>query len=132
MRVLLWFLLVLVSFFSFVFVSTQLGIFQRYPVVHFILALIGIAMLIRLMLQHFTVWRLLATIVSVIVFGFFVWWTLFYSTYSTTSVSVNTGNQISNALSGVIVKTAVGADFDFGEEIAQQPMTLLVFYRGVW
>jgi len=132
MRVLLWFLLVLVSFFSFVFVSTQLGIFQRYPVVHFIFAAIGVVMLIRMIFQHFTIWRLLATVASVVVFGFFLWWTLFYSTYSTTSVSVNEGDQIRNALSGVILKTAAGADFDFGEEITKQPMTVLVFYRGVW
>jgi len=105
--------------------------FQRYPVVHFILATIGIVMLIRLMVQHFTFWRLLAVAASAALLGFFAWWTLSFSTYGL-DASVKVGQRLNGGLSDIVLKTADGADFHFGEEIAKQPMTLLVFYRGIW
>ncbi len=132
MKVFLTFLLVLVSLVSYVIVSTKLGIFQRYPVVHFVIAGIGVVILLRLMFQHFTLWRLLAVAASAALVGFFAWWTLIYSTYTFTETSVNAGKQLNDGLSNIALKTAGGADFYFGEEIAKQPMTLLVFYRGIW
>ena len=132
MKVFLTFLLVLVSLFSYVFVSTQLGLFQRYPVVHLVIAAIGVGILIRLTFQHFTLWRLLAVASSAALFGLFAWWTLIYSTYASTETSVDAGRQLDETPLNITLKTADGADFYFGEEIAKQPMTLLVFYRGVW
>jgi hypothetical protein len=132
MKVFLTFLLVPVSLFSYVIVLTQLGIFQRYPVVHFIIAGIGVVILIRLMFQHFTLWRLLAVATSAALFGFFAWWTLIDSTYTSSETSVNAGEQLNDGFSNIALKTTGGADFYIGEEIAKQPMTLLVFYRGIW
>lgn len=132
MKVFLTFLLVLVSLFSYVIVSTQLGIFQRYPVMHFVIAGIGIVILIRLTFQHFTLWRLLAVATSAVLFGFFAWWTLIYSTYTSTETSVIAGKQLNDGFSNITLKTTGGADFYIGEEITKQPMTLLVFYRGIW
>ncbi len=132
MKALLSFLLVLLGLFSYLFVSTRFGIFQRYPIVHYLLAGVGLALLIRLTLQQFTVWRLIASVLSVAAIGFFLWWTLIYSTYKTTDVSVASGEALDSTFAGITLKTAAGDDFNLGEEIKKQPLTLLVFYRGIW
>ena len=88
MKTLLSFLLVMLALLSYLVVSTRYGIFQRYPLVHYILAGIGMALLLRLTFQKFTAWRLLASVLSAAAIGFFLWWTLIYSTYKTTDVSI--------------------------------------------
>ena len=132
MKIFMSFLLVLVSLVSYAIVSTRFGLFQRYPVVHLLFAAIGIALLVRFTAQNFTAWRLLATVFSVALLGFFSWWIFFYSTYENAAKTIRAGEQISNTLSGIVLKTADGADFNVGEEISKQPLTLLVFNRGVW
>ena len=132
MKTFLAFLLVILALISYIVVSTEFGLFQRYPILHVALATIGIVILVRLTLQHFNVWRLLASIFSVAALGFFLWWTFVFSTYGTTDVNVHKGDHIISALSDITLTTSAGLHFNLGEEITKQPMTLLVFYRGVW
>lgn len=132
MKTFLAFLLVILALISYIIVSTDFGLFQRYPILHVSLAAIGIVILVRLTWQHVTVWRLLASILSVAALGFFLWWTFVFSTYDTTDVNIHEGDHILSALTDITLKTSKGIDFNLGEEIMKQPMTLLVFYRGVW
>lgn len=132
MKTLLPFLLVMLALLSYLVVSTRFGIFQRYPLVHYILAGIGLALLLRLTFQQFTAWRLIASVLSAAAIGFFLWWTLIYSTYKTTDVSIAPGEPMDSTFAGITLKTAAGDDFNLGEEIRKQPLTLLVFYRGIW
>lgn len=133
MRVILSLLLIILAVLSYFIVATQFGLFQRYPWVHFALGLAGLYLLVHLIRRKFTMWRLGALFLGVLLLGAFVWYTLIYSTYPTTTTAFVPGDQIDSTSGDTIVlKSMSGDPFHFREEIARQPLTVLVFYRGIW
>ncbi len=132
MKLLIPFLLIVAAIAAYFILSTQFGFYQRYPIIHFVLAAAGVVWLGKLMFEHFTVWRLLLTSVGVFLIAGFTWYTLSYSTYQQQAPRVQKGDRLGDALSKIVVKTSEGKDFPFMDALKQSKATLLVLYRGVW
>lgn len=131
MRVLLGLGLVLVSILSYFFLVMNFGIYQRYPVPHFLGAAIGVFVLARHVAEQRSWPRITALVVAVALSGLYAWYTLDYSTYATRALRVHEGQTIST------LATLERLD----QEGKSQPVlargdgsqaTLLVFYRGFW
>jgi len=126
------FLLVLVGILSYFFVSTQLGWYQRYPIVHFALALAGLVLLFRAVRSKFTVSGLLLNLVGWALFLFFVWFSLSFSTYDTVKTRYARGDVLPLSESGLNLLDQDGQAISLAKSFQGHRGNLLVFYRGYW
>lgn len=124
--------LVIFSLISCVILSTKFGVYQRYPVVHYLMAIVGISYLIILLRKQFSVTRLLAAIASTLMLVFFVLWTLIFSTYGNNKFKESYEKISIQSFSGITLKTSEKNDFIVSKEIEKSPLTMFIFYRGNW
>ncbi|RMI14386.1 MAG: hypothetical protein D6681_05285 [Calditrichaeota bacterium] len=128
----LYFLLVLFSLISYFVLSTRMGIYQEYPIVHFLGAIIGLGLLIRQTIKQFTRTRLTASIVAGALLLLFMWYTLDYSVYENTTANIATGDVVDAQLREIPLLSPAGDTLRLGDEIARHAFTLVVLNRGHW
>jgi len=130
-RALAAFLIIPASMFLYITLATGIGFYQRYPVVAFAGAAIGLFLLGRMLLGKFTWWRLSLNVTGWFLSLFFTWWTLSFSAYPE-SEHIRAG-ETPPGLMGV---TALSADdgqvFDLAGTVGKAKAALFVFYRGYW
>ncbi len=123
--------LVLVSIVSYFLLVMTLGVYQRYPLPHFLGAAIGIFVLARHVVEKRSWVRIAALVLGVALSGLYVWYTLDYSTYATRELRVHEGQTIS-ALATLERLDEQGRTQPVLANNAGTKATLLVFYRGFW
>lgn len=131
MKMFLAFAAILAAVLSTVVLSTQFGIYQRIPLVHFLIAAAGLGYMIWLTWRDYSHKRLVADIAGAALFSGFLWWTLSYSEYEG-GHKAKPGRVIYSELAGVSLKDATGAEFNMSSELSKHEATLIVFYRGFW
>lgn len=129
MKTFLAFLLVIVGLASYMVLALAFGFFQHYPVVHYLLALGGIAWLVALLRQRFTWLRVVALSFGALMTAAFFYWTLVGSAYEEREHKAAAGEVLAE-LPSLELPNAAGVPTRLftGKERA----TLLVFYRGFW
>ena len=120
------FALVFAALLSYFVLALRFGVYQRYPVVHVLLAASGIIVMAMLMKKDFSFLKLCGTLLSTVLLAIFVWWSQAYSTYRKSEVVINSKGE------DLWVKNAEGEDFHFNAALKKSRLTLLVFNRGVW
>ena len=131
MRATLIFLIVPVSFITYLVLATQFGIFQDIPIAHFAVALIALVSLARLTWKDRTIYRLVLNVAGWGLMALFVWWTMFFSEYEQRAYPIDPNQDLSAALVDARVLLE-GEEQPFPELIRDGRGTLLVFYRGNW
>lgn len=129
MKTVLALLLVIASIVSYVVLATQFGVFQQWPVAHYLSALAGLAWLAILIRQRFTWPRALALVLCLLLTGLYVFWTLSFSRYEPREHAAKPGEAVTE-LAALELPGPTGAPtrlFQGGERAV-----LLVFYRGSW
>ncbi len=123
--------LVLLSVTSYFMLMMSLGIFQRYPVPHYLGAAIGLFTLARQVMERRSLLRVAALAAGIAVAGLFAWYTLDYSSYAPRALRVQEGQTIS-ALTTLERTDHEGRPQPVLAATAGSRATLLVFYRGFW
>jgi hypothetical protein len=92
----------------------------------------GIGLLIWLMMKKFTIPRLALTILSVMVFFGFLWYTLAFSQYENTKANITVGDVADERLRQISLVLTSGESIKLGEVFENNRATLIVFSRGAW
>lgn len=134
MKSFIGFLLVFVSFIAYVILALQLGIHQRYPIVHYLIGAGGLFLLFKEIRTRFTWPRLALNVLSWMLFLLFGWWTQIYSTYRTPAPqAVQKENALPPAaIAQPSLKSTEGQATALASLFHHAPYSLLVFYRGHW
>jgi hypothetical protein len=129
-----WILLsaIAASALAYFLLATRLGVYQRFPVLHYGVMLAASVWLFRLLLENLVVVRILTTGAGVGILGGFAWYTLFYSSYPRRDLAIAAGDGLANRLAGIEIETSAGEPFRPLDELGRSRATLLVFYRGWW
>lgn len=121
---------ILLSIIIYVVLAIQFGLYQKYPVPHFISIGIGLFLLAKVIAERFTIFRLLLNIAGWILALFFVWWTLSYSKYEDHNPKIALGAHV-DVLS-LAIQNSENENTTLQEELGDSDAILLVFYRGHW
>ena len=130
MKALAYFLIIPAAMILEFVLATNLGIYQRYPIVPFLLILTGLFFLIRLLFAKFTVLRLFLAVVGLALAGSYGWWTLSYSTYPELENSIAVGSQVD--VMSIELTDAKGKVRTLKEIQGDSAAIMLTFYRGYW
>lgn len=127
-------LLALVAVFSYVVAATRFGLYQRYPVVHLVVAAAAVVLLALLTARRKGWRRVYAGAclgVALALLGLFAWWTLSYSVYAATDAAVEVGDELGEKLGALRLPSHTGDEAPV-LRLGEDRGTLLVFYRGFW
>jgi len=134
MRELAGFALTFSAVVSYFVAATQFGLYQRWPIVHFLLAAAGCGVIVWGLTRRCRWWsRLLAALTLALALalgGFYVWYALDYSTYGGDQAPA-VGTLLASELDGVRLVSDLGDESALWTRGAGEA-TLLVFYRGHW
>lgn len=129
MKTFLAILLVIASIVSYVVLATQFGIFQRWPILHYLGVVAGLAWLGLLIRHRFTWPRAVALVFCLLLASLYFYWTVAFSGYENREHAAKTGTAVAE-LAALELPGATGAPvrlFAGGKRAI-----LLVFYRGSW
>lgn len=133
MKTFLCLVLVVFSFVSHIAIVPRLGwSYMQHPIPHYIGMLIGIGLLIWLMTKKFTVLRLVATLFSVFVVGFFFWYTAIFSDIDNTRSTIAVGEVASQSMKQIELVKIDGRRLPLGELLQGKKGAVIVFTRGKW
>ena len=132
MKTFLCLVLVIFSFVSYLRILPRLGIYMYHPIPHYIGMLIGIGLLIWLMKKKFTIPRLVATLFSVFVVGFFFWYTTVFSEIDNTKATIAVNEVASQSLKQIELVKINGERVPLGELFKRRKGAIIVFTRGAW
>jgi hypothetical protein len=132
MKTFLCLVLVVFSFVSYLGILPRLGIYMYHPIPHYIGMLIGIGLLIWLMTKKFTIRRLVATLFSVFVVGFFFWYTTVFSDIDNTKATIALNEVASQSLKQIELVNLDGKGLPLGELFQKNKGAIIVFTRGAW
>ena len=132
MKTFLCLVLVVFSFISYLGILPRLGIYMYHPIPHYIGMLIGIGLLIYLMTKKFTILRLVATLFSVFVVGFFFWYTTVFSDIDNTKATIAVNEVASERLKQIELVNMDGKGLPLGELFDKNKGAIIVFTRGAW
>lgn len=132
MKTFLCLVLVVFSFISYLGILPRLGIYMYHPIPHYIGMLIGIGLLIYLMTKKFTIRRLVATLFSVFVVGFFFWYTTVFSDIDNTKATIAVNEVASESLKQIELVNMDGKGLPLGELFDKNKGAIIVFTRGAW
>jgi hypothetical protein len=133
MKTLLILLLVIFSFVSHVAIMPRLGVsYMVHPIPHYIGILIGIGLLVWLMKKKFTILRLIATIFSVFVLGFFFWYTAIFSDIDNTKATLAVGEITGEGLKQTELVRLDGQRVPLEALFNKNKGAIIVFTRGAW
>ena len=132
MKTFLCLVLVVFSFISYLGILPRLGIYMYHPIPHYIGMLIGIGLLIYLMTKKFTIRRLVATLFSVFVVGFFFWYTTVFSDIDNTKATIAVNEVASESLKQIEFVNIDGKGLPLGELFEKNKGAIIVFTRGAW
>ena len=121
---------VFLSCVSYYGLALVVGLYQRFPVTHFILAGLGIASLIWLVKEGATLGRITGLILALVMLGLFAWHTLVYSVYDPITLAVEAQTSIGPRLDGLELVAHTGGLKPVWA--SSDRATLIVFYRGFW
>lgn len=129
MKTFLALLLVIGALASYMVLALSFGVFQHYPVVHYLLALGGIAWLAVLLRQRFTWRRVAALSFGLLLTAGFLFWTLAGSEYERREHRARAGEVLAELPALELLNEAGAPTRLF---TSTERATLLVFYRGYW
>jgi len=132
MKTILYLVLVIFSFVSYIGITPRLGSYMYHPIPHYIGMLIGIGTLVRLMQKEFTKRRLAATLFSVFVVCFFFWYTTIFTEIDNAHANIATGDVASKSLKQIELVKIDGKRLPLGELFKKNKGTVVVFTRGAW
>ena len=132
MKTFLCLVLVIFSFISYLGILPRLGIYMYHPIPHYIGMLIGIGLLIWLMTKKFTIRRLVATLFSVSVVGFFFWYTTVFSDIDNTKATIALNEVATQSLKQIELVNTDGKGLPLGELFEKHKGAIIVFTRGAW
>jgi hypothetical protein len=133
MKTFLCLLLVIFSFVSHILILPRLGWgYMEHPLPHYIGMLTGIGLLIWLMTKKFTIPRLIATIFSVCVVGFFFWYTAVFSGIDNTRSTIAAGEVAGERLKQIELVRLNGEKVSLGALFEGKKGALIAFTRGAW
>jgi ABC-type amino acid transport system permease subunit len=111
----------------------RLGVSYTYiPVLHYIGMLIGIGLLVWLMKKKFTILRLAATLFSVVLVGFFFWYTAIFSNIDNTRSTIAAGEVADERLKQIELVRLNGEKVSLGALLEKKKGAIIVFTRGAW
>jgi len=123
--------LTLFAIVSYFVLALGFGVFQRYPMVHILLATAGCAGLAWGLLREFRIRRLAFLLLAGVFTAGYIWYTLDYSSYETSDSGVAEGSTIDELLS-LELASHEGISTPVLAPAEEAAATLLVFYRGFW
>jgi len=133
MKTFLCLILVIFSFISHMLILPRLGLgYMQHPIPNYIGMLTGIGLLVWLMTKKFTIPRLIATIFSVCVLGFFFWYTAIFSSIDNTRSTLATGEVAGERLKQIELVRLNGEKVSLGVLLEKKKGTIIVFTRGAW
>ena len=133
MKTFLCLLLVIFSFVSHILILPRLGLgYMQHPIPHYIGMLIGIGLLVWLMTKKFTIRRLAATLFSVILVGFFFWYTAIFSNIDNTRSTIAAGEVADENLKQIELVRLNGEKVSLGALLEKKKGAIIVFTRGAW
>ena len=132
MKTILYLVIAIFSFVSYIGITPRLGIYMYHPIPHYIGMLIGIGWLVRLMQKEFTKRRLAATLFSVFVVCFFFWYTTIFTEIDNAHANIATGDVASQSLKQIELVKIDGKRLPLGELFKKNKGTVVVFTRGAW
>lgn len=132
MKTFLCLVLVIFSFISYLGILPRLGIYMYHPIPHYIGMLIGIGLLIWLMTKKFTIPRLVATLFSVFVVGFFFWYTTVFSDIDNSKATISVNEVASQSLKQIDLVNLDGERLPLGQLLEKNKGAVIVFTRGAW
>ena len=133
MKTFLCLVLVIFSFVSHILILPRLGLgYMQHPIPHYIGMLIGIGLLIWLMTKKFTIRRLAATLFSVVLVGFFFWYTAIFSDIDNVEANIAAGELASQSLKQMELVRIDGGSVSLGELFKKNKGAIIVFTRGAW
>lgn len=127
-------LVALVAVISYVVAATQLGLYQRYPVVHLLAgaaAVVFLAFVTAARKGRRRIYAGACLTVALALLGLFAWWTLSDSAYASTDAAVEVGDELGDRLAALRLPSHTGAEAPL-LRLGEDRGTLLVFYRGFW
>lgn len=130
MKILAALLLILLSLGSYFLLALRFAVYQRYPVVQYLLAAVGVAYLVWLAADQFSIGRLVAAVAGAALLGGFLWYTLSYSAYRKGPAQATAG--LGSRLASITLATADGEEIPFPQLLTGHPLNLVIFYRGWW
>ena len=83
-------------------------------------------------MKKFTKLRLTATILSLLIMGFTVWYTLFFSEYPDTKAAIKAGDITDERLKKIVLVSSTGKTINLEEVMQNNRATLIVLNRGAW
>ncbi|MBW1789740.1 MAG: hypothetical protein JRK53_24515 [Deltaproteobacteria bacterium] len=133
MKTVLCLVLVIFSFISHIFILPRLGLgYMHHPIPHYIGMLIGIGLLVWLMTKKFTIPRLIATLFSLFVVGFFFWYTAIFSNIDNTRSTIAVGEVAADRLKQIELVRLNGEKVSLGALFEKKKGAIIVFTRGAW
>jgi len=133
MKTFLCLLLVIFSFVSHMTIVPRLGLSYAYiPVLHYIGMFIGIGLLVWLMKKKFTKLRLAAILFSVVLVGFFFWYTSIFSSIDNTRSTIAAGEVAGERLKQIELVRLNGEKVRLGALFENKKGAIIVFTRGAW
>ena len=120
---------------SYYVLATGFGVYQRWPVVHYVLCLVALVILVQAIIRQSPWWRrglaALALGVGIFVSALFAGYTLVMSAYAEHDPGFALGDDLGSRLAG---RRVPGHDGTLREVFrpGADRATLLVFYRGFW
>jgi hypothetical protein len=133
MKTFLCLILVVFSAVSHMTIMTRLGVsYMQTPIPHYIGILVGIGLLVWLMKKKFTKLRLVATVFSVFILGFFLWYTAIFSAIDNTKSTIVVGEVAGPSMKQIELVNINGQRLALGEIFKKNKGTAIVFTRGDW
>lgn len=123
--------LTLFAIVSYFVLALGFGIFQRFPLLHMLLAAAGCAGLLWGLFREFRLRRLAFLLLAGVLTAGYIWYTLDYSSYETTEVQVTEGATI-DALRDLELTSHGRIRLPLLAPAEEAAATLVVFYRGFW
>lgn len=123
--------LTLFAIVSYFVLAVGFGFFQRYPMVHFLLAAAGCAGLAWGLLREFRIHRLVFLLLAGVFTAGYIWYTLEFSSYETSEIRVAEGSTI-DGLPGLELTSHRGISTPVLAPAEEAAATLLILYRGFW
>lgn len=113
---------------GYIVTATQLGWYQRIPVVSLTLLVVALVWLVLGLREKRTMMRFAGLALALFVAGIFAWWTLSLSEYDNATAAVADGDVVAE-LTDLQLPDQAGLDRPV---LAESGATLLVLYRGHW
>jgi len=132
LRPTLIFLMVPFSFLVYFLLVLGMGIFQEYPVIHYLVAFVALFYLFKATREKRTAYLWVLNGLGWVLTLFFIWWTLIFSTYKQNPWPIKEQDNISARIADMALETVDGEPVVLPELLQKNPTTLLVFFRGHW